>query len=106
MNTRIKNTSASLLIIVSTGLSSVSCAKEEDKQTVISDPIAHGKKAHETHCYKCHSDEIYTREDRIVKSLDALSRQVDRCKDGTGTPWFDEDAEAVVQFLNKKYYRF
>jgi hypothetical protein len=29
-----------------------------------------------------------------------------RCKDNTGTPWFDEDTDAVVHFLNEKYYKF
>lgn len=72
----------------------------------ISDPLAHGEEAHKNHCYKCHSDEIYTRDNRFVKSIDALSKQVVRCKDGSDIPWFDEDADAVVQFLNKKYYRF
>ncbi len=72
----------------------------------IKDPIAHGKQAHDNHCYKCHNDDVYTREDRFVKSIGALSKQVVRCKEGSDIPWFDEDADAVVQFLNKKYYRF
>jgi mono/diheme cytochrome c family protein len=70
------------------------------------DPIAHGTKAHETHCIKCHGNEVYTREDRFVKSIDALSKQVARCKNNLNVPWFDEDTDAVVQFLNNKYYRF
>lgn len=68
--------------------------------------IEHGKEIHKNHCYKCHTDEVYTRENRFVKSIDALSKQVKRCKDGNNIPWFDEDTDAVVQFLNKKYYRF
>lgn len=72
----------------------------------IKDPIAHGEQAHKNHCYKCHSDDVYTRDNRFVKSIDALSKQVVRCKEGSDIPWFDEDADAVVQFLNKKYYRF
>jgi len=67
---------------------------------------AHGEEAHKNHCYKCHTDDIYTRDNRFVKSIDALSKQVVRCKEGSDIPWFDEDADAVVQFLNKKYYRF
>ncbi len=70
------------------------------------DPIAHGEEAHKNHCYKCHTDQVYTRENRFVKSIDALSKQVVRCKEGSNVPWFDEDTDAVVQFLNKKYYRF
>ena len=83
-------------------MSSICFASGED----ITDPITHGEQAHKTHCYKCHSDDVYTRENRFVKSIDALSKQVVRCKENTGAPWFDEDADAVVQFLNQKYYRF
>jgi hypothetical protein len=77
---------------------------EVDVETT--DQLAHGEEAHKNHCYKCHTDSVYTRDDRFVKSIDALSKQVVRCKDGSNIPWFDEDSDAVVQFLNKKYYRF
>ena len=66
----------------------------------------HGKKMHEDHCYKCHTDSVYTRDNRFVKSLEALNKQVVRCKDNLGIPWFDEDTDAVVHFLNEKYYKF
>lgn len=97
-----KTVSPSLLLLIMASISSVSCASDDD----ISDPIAHGEEAHKNHCYKCHTDEVYTRENRFVKSIDALSKQVIRCKEGSDVPWFDEDADAVVQFLNKKYYKF
>lgn len=97
-----KNTLKLLLLSAAISISSTGYASDSE----ISDPIAHGEQAHKNHCYKCHSDDIYTRENRIVKSIDALSKQVVRCKDNIGIPWFDEDADAVVQFLNKKYYRF
>lgn len=66
----------------------------------------HGEKAHETHCNKCHTDSVYTRETRFVKSMDALSKQVKRCKNNIGISWFDEDTEAVAHFINEKYYKF
>ena len=91
----------SLLFLAAISTSSASFADGE-----ITDPIAHGEEAHKNHCYKCHSDDVYTRENRFVKSIDALSQQVVRCKEGSDIPWFDVDADAVVQFLNKKYYRF
>ncbi len=91
------------LVLLSTmSICSISFASEGE----ITDPIAHGEEAHKNHCYKCHTDDIYTRENSFVKSIDALSKQVVRCKEGSDIPWFDEDADAVVQFLNKKYYRF
>ena len=66
----------------------------------------HGADAHEEHCNKCHTDSVYTRETRFIKSMGALSKQVRRCKDNTGVAWFDEDTEAVTHFLNEKYYKF
>jgi len=84
----------------------VSFASESASENAGKNSVTHGEEAHENHCYKCHSDGVYTRDDRIVKSIDALSKQVVRCKDGNDIPWFDEDANAVTQFLNKKYYRF
>ena len=65
-----------------------------------------GNKMHTEHCYKCHTETVYTRDNRFVKSLSALGKQVVRCKDNTGAPWFDEDTDAVVHFLNEKYYKF
>ena len=84
------------------GKAASSTTSDKDQQAV----IAHGEQAHSQHCVKCHTDQVYTRENRFVKSLDALSKQVQRCKNGNNIPWFDEDAEAVVQFLNQKYYKF
>ncbi len=88
-----------------TTINNTQTARAADEKTA-QDIIEHGEKAHEVHCYKCHTDEVYTRENRFVKSIDALSKQVVRCKDGNDVPWFDADTEAVVQFLNNKYYRF
>lgn len=68
--------------------------------------LEHGSKKHNDHCLKCHTDSVYTRDNRFVKSLNALGKQVVRCKDNTGAPWFDEDTDAVVHFLNEKYYKF
>ncbi|GMR16187.1 MAG: hypothetical protein BMS9Abin31_0499 [Gammaproteobacteria bacterium] len=102
MKTPTKKTLYLLLLLSVLNMSNVSFASESE----IADPIAHGEEAHKNHCYKCHSDDVYTRDNRFVKSIDALSKQVVRCKDGSDIPWFDEDADAVTQFLNKKYYRF
>lgn len=104
MKTLTSNTIKSLLFFSVISVSSVSCANDSDTETT--DPVSDGEQAHKDHCYKCHTDDVYTRENRFVKSIDALSKQVVRCKDGNNVPWFDEDTDAVVQFLNKKYYRF
>lgn len=84
------------------GSNNVAWASEE--KTL--EQLAHGEKAHNEYCVKCHTDQVYTRENRFVKSIDALNKQVVRCKDNNNIPWFDEDSDAVVQFLNNKYYKF
>ena len=80
----------------------VSADKDAEQET----QFKHGDKMHTEHCQKCHTDKVYTRENRFVKSLNALGKQVIRCKDNTGAPWFDEDTAAVVHFLNEKYCKF
>lgn len=84
--------------------STVSYADEEamSKKEI----FEHGAKIHQDHCLKCHTDQVYTRDNRFVKSINALGQQVRRCKDGNDIPWFDEDTDAVVHFLNQKYYKF
>lgn len=77
-----------------------------DKGAELDKQFEAGNKMHAEHCYKCHTETVYTRENRFVKSLGALGKQVVRCKDNTGVPWFDEDTDAVVHFLNEKYYKF
>ena len=107
-------TLGSLLFLTIISISNISCANDSDvtsqtaepKPEATTDVMTYGEEAHKNHCYKCHTDEIYTRENRFVKSIDALSKQVVRCQEGSNIPWFDEDAEAVVQFLDKKYYKF
>jgi len=94
----IKNTCLSILLLTNS-----SFVLAEDKAEV---DTKHGKEVHTEHCYKCHTDSVYTRDERFVKSIDALGKQIVRCKDGNDVPWFDEDTDAVVQFLNQKYYKF
>lgn len=102
MKSLINKSLASLLFVSATIMSTDSLANDK----INTDVLAHGEAAHKTHCYKCHTDDVYTRENRFVKSIDALSKQVVRCAQGNNIPWFDEDTDAVVQFLNNKYYKF
>ena len=65
-----------------------------------------GKQLVDTHCYKCHGTEVYTRTDRRVTSLPALHSQVRRCELSLGLKWFDQDIENVADYLNKEFDRF
>jgi hypothetical protein len=61
---------------------------------------------YETNCLSCHGSEIYTRDGRMVTSLDGLERQVQRCETALGLRWFDEDIKEVAAYLNHHFYQF
>ncbi|MGF1614548.1 MAG: cytochrome c [Gammaproteobacteria bacterium] len=72
-----------------------------------------GKALHEQHCIACHKRltdgepaSLYTREARMVTSLDGLGSQVRRCEQTLELRWFEEDIENVVTYLNETYYHF
>lgn len=74
---------------------------------------ADGKALHEQNCISCHKsmmggdpNSIYTRKDHKVTSLDGLKKQVRRCELSLGLKWFDDQVDAVADYLNKTYYHF
>lgn len=67
---------------------------------------ADGKELHEENCTRCHGSEVYTREDRKVTSREGLTKQVRRCTTMLGVQWFDDDIDAVAEYLNSTYYKF
>lgn len=66
------------------------------------DPAAH----HAANCTSCHDDGVYTRDNRMIDSLPALEAQVARCEANLNTGLFPEEQAAVVDYLNRKYYKF
>ena len=97
-------TSALLACLLTSALIHAPLSKAEG--TDDADMIAHGKQLHDQYCVKCHTDQVYTRSNHFVKSLDALHKQVERCKNNIGLQWFDDDVDAVVKYLNAQYYKF
>jgi mono/diheme cytochrome c family protein len=72
-----------------------------------------GKALHDKHCVACHvrlmggdGSEIYTRKERLMKSLTALNQRVSMCAAQTNAKWFPEDEENVATYLNERYYKF
>lgn len=65
-----------------------------------------GQQLHDKHCMNCHQAAIYTRENRIVHSFKELSERVRQCELSNELTWFDEEIDAVVEYLNSTYYRF
>lgn len=69
-------------------------------------PSERAESLHEANCLSCHGSEIYTREGRLITSIDALERQVQRCETALGLRWFDEEIKDVAAYLNDRFYRF
>jgi hypothetical protein len=61
---------------------------------------------HQTNCTTCHDAGVYTRSDRIVRSLPALQAQVARCDVNLGTGLSPEDQAMLVEHLNRTHYGF
>jgi len=60
----------------------------------------------EQHCSSCHGSEMYTREDRKVKSFSGLRKQVAACNSNLNTGLSADEVDAVASLLNEQYYSF
>jgi hypothetical protein len=65
-----------------------------------------GKALVDKNCYSCHGNEVYTRADRKMNSLDALKKQVQRCELALGLSWFDDQIDDATSHLNDNLYKF
>jgi mono/diheme cytochrome c family protein len=65
-----------------------------------------GKKLHDSNCTQCHSTSVYTRPDRKVKSLAALSSQVTSCTHMAQATLTEDEQKSVVEYLNQQFYKF
>lgn len=72
----------------------------------------HGKDLHDANCQSCHAslmggnaNQIYTREDRRVSTVEGLKKQVTRCKTSVGVAWPDDQIDDVVEYLNSNFYK-
>jgi cytochrome c2 len=75
--------------------------------------VKRGEELHAKNCVSCHTSMVggngstlYTRADRRVNSLDQLITQVNFCETTLELRWFEEDVMAVVEYLNRNYYKF
>lgn len=65
-----------------------------------------GKVLYENNCTKCHTSEVFTREDRGIKSMEALMTRVKQCTGAAEVKWSEEEVEIVANYLNKDFYKF
>lgn len=65
-----------------------------------------GEQLHADNCTRCHGNEVYTRADRKVGSLDALASRVKACDANIGSQLFPEDLDKITAYLNENFYKF
>lgn len=88
------------ILLVTTLLATSALA--EDKAAVTT-----GQKLHDSKCLGCHKTDVYSRKDHRVQSLQALSHQVENCMKGPANAnWTPVETQAVIEYLNTKFYKF
>ena len=76
--------------------------------TLVSGPLmaVEGKALYQENCTKCHTSEVFTREDRGIKNLEALTVRVEQCTGAAQVKWTDKEIKTVADYLNKDFYKF
>ncbi len=105
-----------LITLIVISLSTAACAEDSaDNSTTENKAVAQiqaqphhkGENLHNEKCTSCHRDEVYTREDRMVKTMSALENQVNNCMRGAAkAEWTQAQTDSVIDFLNDRYYKF
>lgn len=49
---------------------------------------------------------LVSRHDRGIKSLEGLKKRVKQCSLAAESKWVDDEISTVVDYLNKKFYKF
>jgi cytochrome c5 len=73
-----------------------------------SPPVAasRGRMLYENHCTRCHTSVLHVRENRRAVSLKALEGWVRRWSGEEKLTWSEEEIVGVVDYLNRRYYKF
>ena len=67
---------------------------------------ADGEVLYQKNCTRCHSTEVFSRDDRNVKSLEGLKTRVKQCSLAAESKWVDDEINLVVDYLDKNFYKF
>ena len=67
---------------------------------------ADGKRLHDANCMGCHDTGIYTRKDRLVRSLDALKEQLGGCSHMAKKEFSATETQNIIKYLNDQFYQF
>ena len=103
-----------LIGLIFIAISTTACADDKAPTQTATQSVAQtksmphqGQALHDDKCVSCHSDSVYTREDRMVKTMNALENQVNNCMKGAAkAEWTQPQTTSVIEFLNDRYYKF
>ncbi|MFA7293446.1 MAG: hypothetical protein WC023_14505 [Rhodocyclaceae bacterium] len=68
------------------------------------DPVR-GMEVHKA-CLDCHGTGLYTSENRKIKSVDALRKEVVRWGDYYSPGFSEKDVDDMTAYLNQDFYKF
>jgi hypothetical protein len=57
-------------------------------------------------CAACHDTAIYTRKDRLVRSLDSLKTRLGDCSHMAGKEFSAIEMKNIIKYLNDEFYQF
>ena len=87
----------SLLILL---MPSVACA------AALRGDSADGKRLHDANCMGCHDTGIYTRKDRLIRSLNALETRLGDCSHMANKEFSATEKQNIIKYLNDQFYQF
>ncbi len=67
--------------------------------------VNRGELLYENHCQGCHQSTVHIRSQRRADSLESLQAWVQRWAEERALGWDEEAIQAVVDYLNQRYYR-
>lgn len=65
-----------------------------------------GEQLHASKCQACHDSSVYTRANHFIQNRAALHAQVSRCSKQARADWTAQQIDDVVNYLDRKYYKF
>lgn len=69
-------------------------------------PTSRGQALYEQHCAACHSAGLHKRTPPAAKNYQDIRKWVTHWKRAGGPGWELEDIEAVVEYLNQRFYKY
>jgi len=67
---------------------------------------ADGERLHHSNCMSCHDTSIYTRKDRLIRSLDALKKRLGDCSRMANKEFSAIETQNLIKYLNDRFYQF